>query len=151
MSFFLFFSSHSLPPSACYWCYLCVSLHPWTTTQVSTELRLTIPVNIFSRYTFTAIYTFESAIKIFARGFCIVPFTFLRDPWNWLDFSVIIMAYVPVFHHISTGFPQPLWASLSARSVAAAAVNDEPIVLLSVAERQRFVCGDCTTTVPVAD
>lgn len=45
-----------------------------------------------SRYTFTGIYTFESAIKIFARGFCLVPFTFLRDPWNWLDFIVIVMA-----------------------------------------------------------
>nr|XP_033960242.1 sodium channel protein type 4 subunit alpha-like isoform X2 [Pseudochaenichthys georgianus] len=48
-------------------------------------------------YTFTGIYTFESAIKILARGFCIVPFTFLRDPWNWLDFTVIIMAYVTEF------------------------------------------------------
>lgn len=46
----------------------------------------------FSRYTFTAIYTFESGIKMLARGFCIVPFTFLRDPWNWLDFTVIVMA-----------------------------------------------------------
>uniref|UniRef100_A0AAZ3NVJ0 Sodium channel protein n=1 Tax=Oncorhynchus tshawytscha TaxID=74940 RepID=A0AAZ3NVJ0_ONCTS len=42
-------------------------------------------------YTFTGIYTFESMIKIFARGFCVGPFTFLRDPWNWLDFSVISM------------------------------------------------------------
>ncbi|CAB1434025.1 unnamed protein product [Pleuronectes platessa] len=48
-------------------------------------------------YTFTAIYTFESAIKILARGFCLLPFTFLRDPWNWLDFSVILMAYVTEF------------------------------------------------------
>ncbi|KAM6918646.1 sodium channel protein type 2 subunit alpha-like [Xenentodon cancila] len=47
--------------------------------------------------TFTGIYTFESAIKILARGFCIVPFTFLRDPWNWLDFIVIVMAYVTEF------------------------------------------------------
>lgn len=47
---------------------------------------------MFFRYTFTAIYTFESVIKIFARGFCVVPFTFLRDPWNWLDFTVIVMA-----------------------------------------------------------
>lgn len=44
------------------------------------------------RYTFTGIYTFESLIKILARGFCIGKFTFLRDPWNWLDFSVILMA-----------------------------------------------------------
>ncbi|KAI2663692.1 Sodium channel protein type 8 subunit alpha [Labeo rohita] len=43
-------------------------------------------------YTFTGIYTFESLTKIVARGFCIDDFTFLRDPWNWLDFMVISMA-----------------------------------------------------------
>ncbi|XP_053554365.1 sodium channel protein type 2 subunit alpha-like [Bombina bombina] len=48
-------------------------------------------------YTFTGIYTFESLVKILARGFCIDGFTFLRDPWNWLDFSVITMAYVTEF------------------------------------------------------
>ncbi|XP_075767883.1 sodium channel protein type 4 subunit alpha [Pelodiscus sinensis] len=48
-------------------------------------------------YTFTGIYTFESLIKIAARGFCIDQFTFLRDPWNWLDFSVIVMAYTTEF------------------------------------------------------
>uniref|UniRef100_A0A8C2PMH4 Sodium channel protein n=1 Tax=Cyprinus carpio TaxID=7962 RepID=A0A8C2PMH4_CYPCA len=51
----------------------------------------------YLEYTFTGIYTFESVIKILARGFCIEPFTFLRDPWNWLDFSVIVMAYVTEF------------------------------------------------------
>uniref|UniRef100_H3AG91 Ion transport domain-containing protein n=1 Tax=Latimeria chalumnae TaxID=7897 RepID=H3AG91_LATCH len=49
------------------------------------------------RYTFTGIYTFESMIKILARGFCLEQFTFLRDPWNWLDFSVIVMAYTTEF------------------------------------------------------
>uniref|UniRef100_UPI00398EC875 sodium channel protein type 4 subunit alpha B n=1 Tax=Pristiophorus japonicus TaxID=55135 RepID=UPI00398EC875 len=48
-------------------------------------------------YTFTGIYTFEALIKIFARGFVIDCFTFLRDPWNWLDFSVITMAYITEF------------------------------------------------------
>ncbi|XP_039870840.1 sodium channel protein type 2 subunit alpha-like isoform X2 [Simochromis diagramma] len=48
-------------------------------------------------YTFTGIYTFESLIKILARGFCVGKFTFLRDPWNWLDFSVILMAYITEF------------------------------------------------------
>ncbi|NXD77495.1 SCN5A protein, partial [Halcyon senegalensis] len=48
----------------------------------------------FLRFTFTGIYTFESLIKILARGFCLNEFTFLRDPWNWLDFTVIVMAYV---------------------------------------------------------
>ncbi|XP_075386549.1 sodium channel protein type 9 subunit alpha isoform X3 [Tenrec ecaudatus] len=48
-------------------------------------------------YTFTGIYTFESLVKILARGFCIGEFTFLRDPWNWLDFVVIVFAYVTEF------------------------------------------------------
>uniref|UniRef100_A0A3B5R666 Sodium channel protein n=1 Tax=Xiphophorus maculatus TaxID=8083 RepID=A0A3B5R666_XIPMA len=48
-------------------------------------------------YTFTGIYTFESLVKITARGFCIDNFTFLRDPWNWLDFMVISMAYITEF------------------------------------------------------
>ncbi|XP_023277622.1 sodium channel protein type 2 subunit alpha-like [Seriola lalandi dorsalis] len=55
------------------------------------------PWTKYLEYTFTAIYTFESAIKILARGFCLLSFTFLRDPWNWLDFSVIVMAYVTEF------------------------------------------------------
>uniref|UniRef100_A0AAR2KDQ8 Sodium channel protein n=1 Tax=Pygocentrus nattereri TaxID=42514 RepID=A0AAR2KDQ8_PYGNA len=49
-------------------------------------------------YTFIyRIYTFESLTKIVARGFCIDDFTFLRDPWNWLDFMVISMAYITEF------------------------------------------------------
>lgn len=60
-----------------------------THTQVAYS-ALTGP--LLSRYTFTGIYTFESLIKMLARGFCIDDFTFLRDPWNWLDFSVITMA-----------------------------------------------------------
>ncbi|XP_026073218.1 sodium channel protein type 1 subunit alpha-like [Carassius auratus] len=48
-------------------------------------------------YAFTGIYTFEALIKIIARGFCVGQFTFLRDPWNWLDFMVIVMAYLTEF------------------------------------------------------
>nr|XP_056713191.1 sodium channel protein type 5 subunit alpha-like [Euleptes europaea] len=55
-----------------------------------------------SRYTFTGIYTFESIIKILARGFCLNEFTFLRDPWNWLDFSVIVMAFVGEFANLGS-------------------------------------------------
>ncbi|XP_053327227.1 sodium channel protein type 2 subunit alpha-like [Spea bombifrons] len=44
--------------------------------------------------TFTGIYTLESLIKILARGFCLEQFTFLRDPWNWLDFCVVLLACV---------------------------------------------------------
>ncbi|XP_021561541.1 sodium channel protein type 10 subunit alpha isoform X3 [Neomonachus schauinslandi] len=45
-------------------------------------------------YVFTVIYTFEALIKILARGLCLNEFAYLRDPWNWLDFSVITLAYI---------------------------------------------------------
>nr|XP_061807408.1 sodium channel protein type 4 subunit alpha A-like isoform X1 [Nerophis lumbriciformis] len=48
-------------------------------------------------YAFTGIYTFEATVKVLSRGFCIGSFTFLRDPWNWLDFMVISMAYITEF------------------------------------------------------
>lgn len=63
--------------------------------QVHTHTQVTYSAltgSLLARYTFTGIYTFESLIKMLARGFCIDDFTFLRDPWNWLDFSVITMA-----------------------------------------------------------
>ncbi|XP_065945191.1 sodium channel protein para isoform X11 [Magallana gigas] len=44
-------------------------------------------------YVFTGVYTLEAMIKITARGFIINNFTYLRDPWNWLDFAVISLAY----------------------------------------------------------
>ena len=46
------------------------------------------------RYVFTIIYTLEALIKCIARGFILEKYTFLRDPWNWLDFIVITLAYV---------------------------------------------------------
>uniref|UniRef100_A0A3Q3GSK8 Sodium channel protein n=1 Tax=Labrus bergylta TaxID=56723 RepID=A0A3Q3GSK8_9LABR len=48
-------------------------------------------------YVFTFIYTFEATIKVLSRGFCRGGFTFLKDPWNWLDFMVISMAYLTEF------------------------------------------------------
>ncbi|KAM9391754.1 sodium channel protein type 4 subunit alpha B [Pholidichthys leucotaenia] len=48
-------------------------------------------------YVFTGIYTFEAMVKVLSRGFCIGDFTFLKDPWNWLDFMVISMAYLTEF------------------------------------------------------
>lgn len=44
------------------------------------------------RVIFTGIYTFESAVKVMARGFILESFTYLRDAWNWLDFVVIALA-----------------------------------------------------------
>ena len=44
------------------------------------------------RRVFLAIYTLESAVKILSRGMVLANFTYLRDPWNILDISVILTA-----------------------------------------------------------
>ncbi|KAF0040716.1 hypothetical protein F2P81_006614 [Scophthalmus maximus] len=37
-----------------------------------------------------SVFVFEVVVKIASRGVCIGTFTFLRDPWNWLDVAVVI-------------------------------------------------------------
>ncbi|KAF1609461.1 Sodium channel protein type 5 subunit alpha, partial [Eudyptes chrysolophus] len=83
--------------------------YPFAVNSLTASLPLIANIAVFLRcfspvlrFTFTGIYTFESLIKILARGFCLNEFTFLRDPWNWLDFSVIIMAYVGAFSNLGS-------------------------------------------------
>ncbi|XP_061409600.1 sodium channel protein 1 brain-like isoform X2 [Lethenteron reissneri] len=47
-------------------------------------------------YIFTTIYTGEFLIKTLARGFVFHPYSYLRNAWNWLDFIVIILAYMTI-------------------------------------------------------
>lgn len=51
----------------------------------------------FSRYIFLAIYSLESLIKCVAKGFILNNYTYLRSPWNWLDFLVILSGYLTSF------------------------------------------------------
>ncbi|KAJ7992171.1 hypothetical protein DPEC_G00275760 [Dallia pectoralis] len=75
-------------------------------TLFSMFIKLTILVNCWfmtqtdyseiskiAEYVFIGIYTFEAVVKVLSRGFCFGRFTFLRDPWNWLDVMVIILAF----------------------------------------------------------
>ncbi|KAL0119390.1 hypothetical protein PUN28_007715 [Cardiocondyla obscurior] len=72
------------------------SLFIITTILVNCILMImsTTPTIESTEVIFTGIYTFESAVKVMARGFILQPFTYLRDAWNWLDFIVIALAYV---------------------------------------------------------
>uniref|UniRef100_A0A8D0AD05 Sodium channel protein type 4 subunit alpha B-like n=1 Tax=Sander lucioperca TaxID=283035 RepID=A0A8D0AD05_SANLU len=49
---------------------------------------------------FTSVYIFEAVIKVTSRGFCLGKFSFLRDPWNWLDVLVILSACVEEFVYL---------------------------------------------------
>lgn len=54
-------------------------------------ISVTLIYTSLLRHVFTAVYTTEILIKVVARGFVWNEFTFLRDPWNCLDFSIIIV------------------------------------------------------------
>lgn len=47
------------------------------------------------RITFTVFYTCEAIIRVIGCGLIRNEFAYLRDAWNWLDFIVITLAYVP--------------------------------------------------------
>ena len=47
-----------------------------------------------AEYVFQAFYTIEMSIRVTARGFVLNDYTYLRDPWNVLDFAVIIIGLV---------------------------------------------------------
>ncbi|XP_071964179.1 sodium channel protein type 4 subunit alpha B-like [Antedon mediterranea] len=54
-----------------------------------------VPIHLeIAEYLFTTIYSIEMMVKVIARGFVLKEFTYLRDPWNWLDFLVILLAYI---------------------------------------------------------
>ena len=43
------------------------------------------------------IYSTEMVIKVVAKGFILNNNTYLRNPWNWLDFLVIVSGYLTSF------------------------------------------------------
>jgi Ion transport protein len=48
-----------------------------------------------SEIVFITIFTLEMLIKIFAHGFLLAgPHSYLRDPWNWLDFIVVVFGLI---------------------------------------------------------
>ncbi|GLG93034.1 Uncharacterized protein GBIM_00541, partial [Gryllus bimaculatus] len=49
-----------------------------------------------AEYIFLAIYTAEMIIKSVSKGFILNKYTYLRNPWNWLDFVVITSGYATI-------------------------------------------------------
>ncbi|NXR81044.1 SCN3A protein, partial [Pycnonotus jocosus] len=80
--------------------FLCII----TCTVLLNCMAMTIPHLLVEAYwtehVFTAIYSIEILIKIVARGFVWNEFTFLRDPWNCLDFAIIIVMYITAFQSV---------------------------------------------------
>ena len=43
---------------------------------------------------FTIVFTFECVVKIVGQGFIINSNAYLRDGWNWIDFTVVIIGII---------------------------------------------------------
>jgi hypothetical protein len=46
-----------------------------------------------AEYFFVTVFTIESILKIIAYGFLFHPGAYLRNPWNILDFVIVIIGY----------------------------------------------------------
>ena len=63
--------------------------------------------NILSQilnYIFFSIYFVEFIFKIVAYGFVLNENTYLRDPWNWLDFFVVMVSTITLLLSFSNNF-----------------------------------------------
>ena len=49
-----------------------------------------------AEYFFLAVFAIEGLLKIIAYGFVMHPGAYLRNGWNILDFSIVVIGYV--FH-----------------------------------------------------
>mmetsp|Transcript_22888 Transcript_22888/g.22176 ORF Transcript_22888/g.22176 Transcript_22888/m.22176 type:complete len:193 (+) Transcript_22888:521-1099(+) len=58
---------------------------------VDEEIQFLVTLDII----FQALYTVEMVLKISALGFIIKPNSYLREPWNILDFVIVISGYIP--------------------------------------------------------
>lgn len=43
------------------------------------------------QYLFTAVFSVEAILKILGMGFIMHERSYLRDPWNWLDFLTVFI------------------------------------------------------------
>jgi hypothetical protein len=62
----------------------------------------TTPTQELAENIFLALYTLEMILKILGLGFLFNKGAYLRDPWNILDFTIVMSAYVTVIQEIVT-------------------------------------------------
>lgn len=71
---------------------------PSATQEVPWENRL----QDNTEYIFLVIFTVECAMKIIAQGFVLHQKSYLHDPWNWIDFTVVVIGLAQAFVSLST-------------------------------------------------
>jgi hypothetical protein len=70
---------------------VCLSLYDYS--DPDNKLTRNHLLGIFDMV-FTGIYTFEASMKTLAFGFVVHQKSYLRDPWNALDFFSLVFSYI---------------------------------------------------------
>ena len=50
---------------------------------------------------YTVIFTVELVLKVVAMGFVKHKNAYMRDPWNWLDFTVVVVGLLEFLPFVS--------------------------------------------------
>ena len=57
---------------------------------------------IYSNYIFVSLFCLEAILKIIAYGFVLDQNTYLRDPWNWIDFIIVVAGIINLIFKINS-------------------------------------------------
>ena len=66
--------------------------YTWVDDGKHTDIPLVNNIIERSEILFTLFFTFECCVKILAMGIIVANESYLRDGWNWLDFTVVVTA-----------------------------------------------------------
>ena len=77
---------------------LCTILANCTLLTISDPNAEETPEQAIAELVFLIIFTMEMTLKTIALGFVLEPNTYLRDPWNVLDFVVVIVGWLGTFN-----------------------------------------------------
>jgi len=50
---------------------------------------------------FTSVFTFEAVVRIIGTGLVVGKGTYLSDPWNWIDFTVVLSGLLSFFPQVA--------------------------------------------------
>ena len=84
----------------------------------------TSQADLISEWTFQILYTIEMCMKIIGLGFIFGKGAYLRDPWNILDFVIVMSAWLTI--------AQDILAPADDRGTSTKGANDEQLSLSSL-------------------
>lgn len=97
------------------------------------------PYMVLSDYVFQSLYSLEMCFKISGKGFIVNKGSYLRDPWNMLDFTIVVSGFAS---YISSGKGANLQALRSFRVL-------RPLRTISSIQGMRVIVSALMSSLPL--